>query len=1120
LLELARALLVQARQDESHPIPVVFSLSSWATRRSSLSEWLAAELHDRYQVPLPLATSWIQTDQVLPLLDGLDEVATPYRAGCVEAINTYRRTHGLLPTVVSSRQTDYRALSTRLLLRTAVVVQPLTPGQIESYLTSGGERLEALREMLSTDADLRALASTPLMLNVLTAAYQGTTRQEIDTTGSPRMKQEQVFASYVRRMLTHRSSSIRYRPEQTMHWLSSLARQMKRHNQTVFYIEHMQSSWLSGNRALKEYEWLAVLLPGILIGILVGLAVVTVFWEPTTSTYGLSMLLGGLLGGLFSSRSAPQLFAKNGGKAKSTAWRPFLQWLLIGVLFGIGVGLGFGLRHGLRVGLLSGLIFGLCGILIQVLLVKNNTMQSPIQTSLPDWKTKWQRLIRGPALRNALLVGLLIGLSSALYYELSSGLSSGLSSALYYGLLIGIISGFISWFLSLLLIGRNGTIQLADRLIWSWTSFGRSLWSSRLIRATLQIMVLIGLYYGLSNGLNSGKSGVLYPLIFGLSNGLGFGLGYWLLLGLFQGVSGETIEDQQRMFPNQGIRRSALNGFVFGLMSGIVGILGYLLGNELGYLPGYVRVYGREYGLIYLISGPFAVLIFGLSVGLIAGLLGGGLACERHHVLRILLWRGRAIPWNYARFLDFASESILLRKVGGGYIFLHRLLLDYFANLETETGSDGLAESSQQELQSVTMPSPSEEPMRVDASSHVAMVPSALIPVLSQTPHPRSAAFIWERGAISGVILGTILIIISLLPFGALTAIIDILVWLIGFFLIGLLAGRQSGRVGTGALIGLVTGLISGLIVGLLVVMLIIDRAIQITQDLIIGIVIGLIFTVALLLGLGGGIGALGALVGRRQTAPAITTPTDIKAPPALTLEPTVAASPPPQTLEPTVAASPPPQTPPSTARMQQSSGSSSSPRLFQLSGWALVVGSVIGIAQTFLDTSLLLSGTNLDNLWWKLDTLLFVAATILLLSGLPGLHVKQSNRAGLLGIIGIAIIFASSFGFIVLNLLLFPPTINFGQYDGLFNVSTLLSIIGYILLGTMIVRASVFPRWTGIVLILTSIVQVLTFTPVNTALNPTFYTIVNASANALPYWVAVAGCGYALLSRQKVLAV
>ncbi len=41
------------------------------------------------------------------------------------------------------------------------------------------------------------------------------------------------------------------------------------------------------------------------------------------------------------------------------------------------------------------------------------------------------------------------------------------------------------------------------------------------------------------------------------------------------------------------------------------------------------------------------------------------------------------MPWNYTRFLDDTARRILLRKVGGGYIFVHRLLLEYFASLDS-----------------------------------------------------------------------------------------------------------------------------------------------------------------------------------------------------------------------------------------------------------------------------------------------------------------------------------------------------------------------------------------------------------------------------------------------------
>jgi hypothetical protein len=440
LLELTRALLERARQDETHPIPVVFPLSSWATRRQPLTEWLASELHTRYQVPLPLATSWIETDQVLPLLDGLDEVAAPHRVACVEAINTYRQAHGLLPTVVCSRQTDYLVLSTRLLLRTAVVVQPLTPEQIESYLTSGGGRLEALRQTLREDVDLQALASTPLMLNVLTVAYQGTLHKEVTVTGPLETKQEQIFAAYVQRMLIRRSTVTRYTPEQTTLWLSSLANQMKRQSQTIFYLEQMQPTWLSGNGMLRRYDWLAVRLPDMLMGVLVSLTISLFLGGIAGPLASIPViLLGGLLGWLLSEGSTPQRPTVSGAKARGVLGpRPF-QWLLIGALIGLGNGLAFELSNGLSYwlasglsteltfgltfGLSIGLSIGLCSILPRLLLRKDNTTEARSLTPSSARGTIRQRLIGRREVHNGLLVGLSIGLTNGLIIGLIIGLS-------------------------------------------------------------------------------------------------------------------------------------------------------------------------------------------------------------------------------------------------------------------------------------------------------------------------------------------------------------------------------------------------------------------------------------------------------------------------------------------------------------------------------------------------------------------------------------------------------------------------------------------------------------------------------------------------------------------------
>lgn len=157
-------------------------------------------------------------------------------------------------------------------------------------------------------------------------------------------------------------------------------------------------------------------------------------------------------------------------------------------------------------------------------------------------------------------------------------------------------------------------------------------------------------------------------------------------------------------------------------------------------------------------------------------------------------------------------------------------------------------------------------------------------------PRPNAAPIIWKWGAIGGVILGVVGIPVSLLSLGLVGTLINLVVWLVGFFVIGMLAARQTGRVGTGSLAGLVTGLISGVISALFGVIEILANSSQITNAInqaqqnaqqqgqtissselhtivVVGVIIGLVISVAFELGLGAGIGALGGLVGRNQAA-------------------------------------------------------------------------------------------------------------------------------------------------------------------------------------------------------------------------------------------------------------
>jgi predicted ATPase len=149
MLELMRDLLERADKDETHPIPVKFDLSAWGADRPPIDAWLATQLNTQYGVSRQAAVDWVKRGMILPLLDGLDEVAAERRAACAAAINAYRQERGLMPLVVCCREQEYVELSNELRLHGAVVVQPLTDEQVQAYLDRGGERLAGVQRLKS-----------------------------------------------------------------------------------------------------------------------------------------------------------------------------------------------------------------------------------------------------------------------------------------------------------------------------------------------------------------------------------------------------------------------------------------------------------------------------------------------------------------------------------------------------------------------------------------------------------------------------------------------------------------------------------------------------------------------------------------------------------------------------------------------------------------------------------------------------------------------------------------------------------------------------------------------------------------------------------------------------------
>ena len=305
LLNLARQVLVKAEADPVQPIPVVFNLASWGVKRQPIADWLVDELNNKYIVPGKVGRPWVENDELLLLLDGLDEVETAHQLECVQAINQFQHEHRM-PIVVCARNNEYELLPVRLQLHTAVFLHSLTLEQIDAYIYNvGGAELVSLSQWLQGDTRLQELVQTPLILNTMLQAYQGVSLSELESLETREARYHYLFAAYVQRMF-HRGSPQQHFPrEQTIPWLSWLAREMDRHSQAIFLIERLQPGWLASRGQRWLYLFLSrlaiSLISGLLGGIILGLGFVVFFSETAgnglmrgLSEGVLSCLIGGL----------------------------------------------------------------------------------------------------------------------------------------------------------------------------------------------------------------------------------------------------------------------------------------------------------------------------------------------------------------------------------------------------------------------------------------------------------------------------------------------------------------------------------------------------------------------------------------------------------------------------------------------------------------------------------------------------------------------------------------------------------------------------------------------------------------------------------------------------------
>ncbi|MGK5675521.1 NACHT domain-containing protein, partial [Micromonospora sp. URMC 106] len=179
-LRMAREL--PPHRDADAPVPVLLPVGSWDPTAETFHDWLVDRLARRYT---PLAPSHprrvavlrdlVETDLVVPVLDGLDEVPEEQVTACLEELNQLP-TQRFVLTCRTSVYEKYLVQGEKVRGAAVVVIDPLAPDDVAEYLVDAAplhqaESWSTVAARIGGDAELSGALSTPLMVAMARSAF-------------------------------------------------------------------------------------------------------------------------------------------------------------------------------------------------------------------------------------------------------------------------------------------------------------------------------------------------------------------------------------------------------------------------------------------------------------------------------------------------------------------------------------------------------------------------------------------------------------------------------------------------------------------------------------------------------------------------------------------------------------------------------------------------------------------------------------------------------------------------------------------------------------------------------------------------------------------------------------
>ncbi|NEO90882.1 MAG: NACHT domain-containing protein [Moorea sp. SIO3G5] len=304
-----------------------------------------------------------------------------------------------------------------------------------------------------------------------------------------------------------------------------------------------------------------------------------------------------------------------------------------------------------------------------------------IEEMQPKWldesqkKTYRNLVVLGHVIFIAILFGSVYG--AILHYYLLH-LSPQTESSLEKGLLFGMIQGLISG--SVVNYYQKYYEQQIETYVPLTTFSLKKYWQEIInnIRSTITIKSVIGIGISVFFGCLAIMPTIFqYKLTEAVTIGMIWGPFFGIVTLVSWSINASFVPESntnETAKPNQGIRDLFNLALKITIISAVSIYLVYIM----------IIVITFKVDMFMLIIG----LGFAVITGLVASLAhSSGRSYRLHYALRLVLVIDDCIPIDYVKFLEYARDLTLMKRIGGGYQFYHEEFKEYFKSIplnETE----------------------------------------------------------------------------------------------------------------------------------------------------------------------------------------------------------------------------------------------------------------------------------------------------------------------------------------------------------------------------------------------------------------------------------------------------